>query len=227
MPGFEFGINVTIPYATLRDLARDQLTGREVEVRDGVVIRIDDLDLRSHEDRVEVTVRFAVTRMMKLPLKPEGQVVLLGDPVYDPETRRLAIQRLELAVETEHRVLKAADKLLHRPLKNRLEKALDFSLEEPLDRLADSLTDVPIGDRGHIRLEFTRLTPRRIAADPAGIEVAIDVVGRGAVDLDLGPRVNAREDTTVYAIVEDTAADPAKEAAEKAAESPREDAARG
>jgi hypothetical protein len=193
VPGFEFGLNVTIPYETLRDLARDQLTDREVEVRDGVIIRIDDLDLRRHEDRVEVTVRFAVTRMMKLPLKPEGQVVLLGAPVYDPETRRLAIQRLELAVETEHRMLRAADKLLHRPLQNRLEKALDFSLEEPLDRLAANLDDVPFGDRGHIHLEFTRLTPRHIAADDTGIEVAIDVVGSGAVDLDLGPRVNARE----------------------------------
>ena len=194
MPGFEFGINLTIPYATLRDLARDQLTGREVEVRDGVIIRIDDLNLRPHEDRVEVTLRFAVTRMKRLPLKPEGQVVLLGDPVYDPDTRRLAIQRLELAVETEHKVLKAADKLLHRPLERRLEKALDFSLDEPLERLAENLTDLPFGDRGHIRCEFAQLHPRRIEANVAGIEVAIDVVGRGEVSLDLGPRVNARKD---------------------------------
>jgi hypothetical protein len=195
VPGFEFGLNLTIPYPTLRDLARDQLVDREVEVRDGVIIRIDDLDLEPREDRVQVTVRFAVTRMMKLPLKPEGQVVLLGDPVYDPDTRRLAIKRLELAVETEHKVLKAADKLLHRPLENRLEKALDFALDEHLDRLAENLGDVPVGDRGHIRLEFTQLTPRKIAADAEGIEVAIDVVGRGAIDLDLGPRVNARADS--------------------------------
>lgn len=214
MPGFEFGIHVTIPYATLRDLARDQLSGREVEVRDGVIIRIDDLDLRPREDRVEVTVRFTVTRMMKLPLKPEGQVVLLGDPVYDPAARRVSIQRLELAVETEHRVLEAAHKLLHRPLESRLEKALDFSLVEPLDRLADSLTDVPFGDRGRIRLEFTQLEPRRIAADAAGIEVAIDVVGRGAVDLDLGSRVKAREDDVV---------DAGKEAATDAAGDTAED----
>jgi hypothetical protein len=193
MPGFEFGINLTITYATLRDLARDQLLGREVEVRDGVIIRIDDLDLRPRDDRVEVTVRFAVTRMMKLPLKPEGQVVLLGDPAYDPDTRHLSIQRLELAVETEHKVLKAADKLLHRTLEKRLEKALDFSLEEHLDRLGENLGDVPIGDLGHIRLEFTRLEPRRIEADTDGIEVAIDVVGRGTIDLDLGRRVNQRE----------------------------------
>ena len=42
---FAFGLNLTIPYPTLRDLARDQLMDREVEVRDGVIIRIDDLDL--------------------------------------------------------------------------------------------------------------------------------------------------------------------------------------
>jgi len=96
VPGFDIGVTVNLSYATLRDLARDQLVGRDLEVAGDVVIRLDDLDLRPRDGRIEVGVDFAVTRLKRLPLKPQGHLTLIGDPHYDPDRRELPASLLVL-----------------------------------------------------------------------------------------------------------------------------------
>lgn len=91
MSGLDFGISVNVPYATLRDIARDKLLERDLEIRPRMSVRIRDLELRGQEDKVLVTVQFEVSSFSNLLMKPEGRLVLLGSPHYDPVARCLSI----------------------------------------------------------------------------------------------------------------------------------------
>jgi len=192
VPSLEFGVTVTIPHETLRDLARDQLAGREMALRDGVAIRVDDIELAPRGDRLAATLQFAVTRLKKLPLKPAGRLVVVGDPRVDPATRRLVIGDLALDVESGHLLLKATDRVLHRTLLSALESALDIPLDGPLRRteafLNEKLRDLRLGDRGRMTWTVTELRPRAITVTPGDLEATVDVLGHGDLQLELSAR---------------------------------------
>ena len=113
---------------------------------------------------------------------------LVGEPVS--EVVADARRDLELDVETEHRLLKTVDKLLHGPILRRLESALDVPLDAHLARAetlaAEKLSDVRLGDRGRLSCTVTELRPRDIAITDDGLAVHVDVTGEGEVQLELG-----------------------------------------
>lgn len=183
MSGFIFGLTVNVPYTTVRDLARDYLAGRDLEIRPELAIRIDDLDLQQRGDRLEVTVGFVVTQLKGWPLKPAGRLVILGDPYLDPARRRLSIRNLELVVETDQMLVKVADKLLRPALLDYLAEALDFSIDDLLTPLVARTRDLQLGDHGYLRWQFTELELREVRADREGLGFHLGAEGHGVVRL--------------------------------------------
>lgn len=66
-----------------------------------------------------------------------------------------------------------------------LEKALQFSADEPLKRVVEKLKDMPLGKRGRIRWDLAELDLKEITPTEEGLGIRVEVAGRCEVNLDL------------------------------------------
>lgn len=114
-----------------------------------------------------------------------GQFYLTGTPKYDSATTEIYMDNFNWDIKSKKLILKAADWLLHGPVKNKIEEymryPLDSTIIEYTELAEQSLRDNPLSDNIHLHCDIENVYPTDILMTPNAIRTYLFIEGRAKV----------------------------------------------
>lgn len=176
---------IDVTYTTIENLARP-LVEKPHKLK-GINTIVENLTLYGSGVQLAAGIRFRMPS-----LGAEGQLYLLGTPVYDATAMSISVTDFDYALTTRSRLLdlaEAAGEGFFPNLRTTVEEKLVFSLEERLTELRDLLSDAiaerSIGSYVSLRGTVDTITPEALYLTQTGVRIPFRLQGDLACEVNL------------------------------------------
>ena len=113
-----------------------------------------------------------------------GTLYFRGQPAYDTLSNTLLIKDIDFDIETEERLLRTADWLLHDRMKDTLQRVLHIPLRTQVLSLPGligrAFEQGEVGRKNDLDIQSFRFIPQRFAIRPEGIQLLLKVEAKAA-----------------------------------------------
>jgi hypothetical protein len=179
--GFHLELRADVGLEEANRMLNQQLAGKPFDAN-GRTVLIEKLRLYGNGDKAVLGVT------LKQPI--EGEIYLLGKPVFDLEKNQLALTEVEYSLATSSWLASVADWMLGGSFREKIEEKARVKFDEDLAGTLKKLRDLRF-DLGHgavVRAGVERVRPRGIFFTQNDLKVLVLVDGKLAVDYGLSPQ---------------------------------------
>lgn len=171
--GFIINIGATITYEEAERLARSSVVGQTYDYGKRSVT-VEDLQLWGREDKVIVNT--------KLSGSYEGDIYLEGRPVYDLKKNVIELRDLDFTLGTKNFLFKSAGWLLKGPIRNQVQKNMNFlldaNLRESREMLQQQLNGYVLAPGVQMQGQVDELNIRDVYVLEEGLQADVLVTGK-------------------------------------------------
>ena len=183
--GYHIIAPIDVTYATIENLAQP-LIEKQHKLK-GINTIVERLTLYGSGAQLAAGIRFRMPS-----LGAEGQLYLLGTPIYDATARSISVTEFDYALTTRNLLLdlaEAAGEGFFPNLRTTVEEKLVFSLEERLTELRELLSGAiaarSIGPYVHLRGTVDTITPEALYLTQTGVRIPFRLQGNLACEINL------------------------------------------
>lgn len=178
--GFHLELRADIGLDEANRLLNQQLAGKPFDAG-GRTVLIEKLRLYGHGEKAVLGVT------LKQPI--EGEIYLLGKPVFDPEKNQFSLTQVEYSLATSSWLASAADWMLGSSFREKIEEKARIRFDEDLAGQLNELRDLKfdLGRGVIVRAQVDRVRPRGLYFTQQDIKALLRVDGRLAVDYGVQP----------------------------------------
>ncbi len=175
---FAMQITTDVPFSEAEALAKKMMVG-QVFSGGGKTVKVEDIELFGQQEKMVIGAQLSGA--------VRGKIYFIGKPFFDSTTNAIKMQNLDYHLETKNFLIKSAGWLFKGPIKNQMQKAMTFPLEENVNELKKSITQtleryeikpgvVLSGQLEDVRFERCYLTQQSIR---------VDLSSRGRLSVDM------------------------------------------
>lgn len=176
--GFHLELRADVGLDEANRMLNQQLAGKPFEAG-GRTVLIERLRLYGNGDKAVLGVT------LKQPI--EGEIYLLGKPVFDLEKNQVALTEVEYSLATSNWLASAADWMLGSSFREQIEEKARVRFDEDLAGTLKKVRDLrfDLGQGATVRASVERVRPRGLYFTRDDLKVQVLVDGKLAVDYGL------------------------------------------
>lgn len=185
--GYHIIAPIDVTYAAIESLAMPHV--KKAHNLKGINTLVNNLTLYGSGVQLVAGVGFSMPS-----LGADGQIYLLGTPVYDTATMSVSVTGFDYALTTQNLLLDITETVgegIFPNLRTTVEEKLTFPLEEQLTTLHEKLSDViaerSIGSHVLLRGTVETITPEALYLTQTGVRIPFRLEGDLACEVNLNP----------------------------------------
>ena len=185
------GIGINLPisanYRDLRESLNKAIVGRIYETDKGIKIEVKGADLYGNGEKVVLMLDVKA----QLPGKwfsTSGRIYFIGQPVFDKGNKRLSIQKFDYDLKTKNYLVKAANWLLHKNLRESIANELSWDLTTQIadakTKANASLANVFLGNGVRLKGSISKMEVKGVYPSSSGIQIGAVFKGDASILLE-------------------------------------------
>ncbi len=171
---FHMTVATDVSFASATNILKENLVGYTYEYGKKKKIEVTDCQVFGVGDELGVRVDFDGNIA--------GQFYLKGTPMYDSATTEIYMDNFNWDIKSKKLILKAADWLLHGPIKKKIEGYMRYPLDSTITAYTDlaekSLEDNPISENIHLQCDIENVYPTDILMTENSIRSYLYIDGK-------------------------------------------------
>lgn len=175
---FDIFIHAIVTYDKINKEAKKFLKGQEVEVR-GYKAIFKDIEVYGSGQKLVVKLE------TKGDLK--GQLFILGEVVYEPESRKFIISNFKYDIDTEDQLIKTAHSFLKERILVEVQQYLSFDvgpfLDELPEKIASAIDEGKSGDALDLTLDQLTVKSWNSLITANDIQIMVNATGKAKIEL--------------------------------------------
>lgn len=183
--GYHIIAPIDVTYTTIENFAKPHV--EKTHKLKGVDTFVENLTLYGSAWQLVAGIGFSMPS-----LGAEGQLYMLGTPIYDPATMLFSVTQFDYSLTTRSLLLGIAENIgegIFPNLRTTVEEKLVFPLEAQITTLRQKLSDViadrPIGSYVHLHGTVDTLTPEALHLTQKGVRLLVRLQGNLTCDVTL------------------------------------------
>jgi hypothetical protein len=186
LPNFSYGgqntndfsvtVSTDVPFTEAEEMAKLKMVGQTFGDASKQV-KVENLELFGQGDKMVINTTLSGAY--------NGQVYLVGKPLYDPVTKSITMDNLDFELKTKNFLAKSANFLFHKTLVNKMKDSMKIPLEQQLtemkNMISSSLTNYVVTKGITMNGTVDHLDIQKIYLTQNGIK--IEVLSNGALNL--------------------------------------------
>ena len=127
---FSVNVSTDIPYTEAEQLATSKMVG-QVFGDPGKQVKVEKIELFGQGDKMVINTSLSGAY--------NGQVYLIGVPVYDPVSKSITMNNLDFELKTKNFLAKSANWLFHKTLVNKMKESMKIPLEQNMTEMRNMI----------------------------------------------------------------------------------------